>query len=81
MAASAKACWVATVWEHGGCNRKGVERPWAVRGSLGRVRKQLRTVALRATVVVLAVAVGEAVAVVAVAESCWDTRVVFTNAA
>ena len=56
MAASAKACWVATVWEHGGCKRKGVERPWAVRGPLGRVRKQSRTAALRATVVVFTAA-------------------------
>ena len=61
MAASAKDCCVATVWEHGGCKRKGVDSPSAVSGLLGRVRKQSRTVALRAAVVVLvAAAVAEA---------------------
>lgn len=32
IAASAKACCVATVWEHRAWRRNGVERPAAVRG-------------------------------------------------
>jgi hypothetical protein len=63
IAASAKACCVATVWEHGARRRKGVERPAAVRGWFGRARKQLVTLAWRAAAVfATATTIGEVVA-------------------
>lgn len=75
MAASAKDCWVATVCEHGGWRRKGVESPVADNGLSGRVRKQSSTVALSAVVAAVDVAVAEVVAEVGESASVvWLTN-------
>ena len=76
MAASAKACWVVTLMLQGALSWKGVERPAADKGLLGRIKKQSVTVALRMAAVCAAVV---AVAVFDIIDC--DTRVLLTRAA